>query len=152
MKHAFERTLETWWGVFPEALCRDLQQRAFGGPVVGHRRPLEDAPATHSGRRVDRQATQTNPSSSYLQEHMHSSAPSNYHHNHHGHHPHSVVPPTASFITPSPGLPSNILRILQDLRVAVAVAPEKYNEKYVAEIMYHVSDFFVLVLPNFLFS
>lgn len=43
------------------------------------------------------------------------------------------------------GQPPAIVRILQDLRAAVTVTPERYNERHVAELMYHVlpwTDFF----------
>lgn len=102
-RHEFGRTLETWWGLFPDGLVRDIQRHSFGEQSSLGRRQLPEAVLAEPPARRPV--------------------------------PNQFGPRPPLIPVPPPG---TFLRLLQDLRAAMTVPAERYNEKYVAEIMYHV--------------
>lgn len=59
------------------------------------------------------------------------------HSGHSGYPTHGAAPVPVGFMS-FPPQPPPVLQLLHDLRAAVTVPPEVYNEKLVAEIMYRV--------------
>lgn len=133
MKRDFGRTLDTWWGFFPDPMCVEVQRKAFGTAVTesGRRRPLEEDPYHQDdGRRVNRGMAHQIPSAAGYPGHSGNSG-------HPGYSTHGA-PLTPAGFTKFPPQPPPVLQLLHDLRAAVTVPPEVYNEKLVAEIMYRV--------------
>lgn len=163
MKQEFGRTLDTWWGFFPDSMCAEVQRKALGSNSlvdVGRRRimsageeeppedgTLEDSyhrPVDGPARRVKRPMTHHPlPPGSRVAEHFYPR----------GGPPTATAAATAAgFVSSStspsfPPQPPPILRLLHDLRSAVTVPPELYNEKLVAEIMYHVGNLCAAAWP-----
>lgn len=128
VRRDFGRTLETWWNVLSPDLIRSIQQRSFGtapAPIALGPRRMEARPAMRDQRAVR----------------PHLVGPSGVR---------PDYPPVPGrhlqFIpyTPTYPLSDIILRILADLRTAMLVPPERYNEKYVADIMYRVNPLIIL--------
>lgn len=118
IRRDFGRTLETWWGLFPSPLLQTIQQRAFGQPptALGPRNmPAEQPPAM-----VRPVRPRSDP-----------------------HHPPLLPLHQQQFVPYTPQYPLSdlLLRIVSDLRTAMRVPPERYNEKYVADIMHRVNNY-----------
>jgi hypothetical protein len=133
----FGRTMETWWDMFPEELVREMHERTFGDPSsLGRRRPSETVlhePPAHRNprpRHPEMPLGMASGMSSGMSSGMAFHNPP----------PHGNPRPNLPYIPPQ--LPPGVIRLLEDLRTAMAVPPERYNEKRVAEIMYHVSCLF----------
>lgn len=140
MKQEFGRTLDTWWGFFPDSMCAEVQRKTLGAGSVdaGRRRTLfagEEEPedimseeaSYRSGDGLGRHPKRPMAHHAPPPGARAGALPTEHFHPRGG-------PSAPSF----PPQPPPILRLLHDLRSAVTVPPELYNEKLVAELMYHV--------------
>lgn len=124
VRRDFGRTLETWWGFFPSSLLQSIQQRTLGsvplgqpaGVALGPRKMFTEQPP-NMGRSI-----RPRPESHSL--------PVPYHQHH------QFIP-----YVPQYPLSDLLVRIISDLRAAMRVPPERYNEKYVADIMHRVNNY-----------
>lgn len=150
IRRDFMRTVDTWWNVFPIPLIREIQTRAFSSNLMamGPRRHEDGTfdigrsvrpylePAINVAQPMGPPgATKIHPTL-YGFPSVPPPPPTQFPITHS--HPHPL--PNFNFVqyAPSYPLPDLLIRILLDLRSAMTVPPELYNEKFVADVMYRV--------------